>query len=173
MFVISLRRWLLKLNSRFAYLFPIEIGSMSVFESDSLDEVELRFPIEIAIEAVPLSLQASARSRQDWKNKIQEVLRARIGGGKWATESPVSVTIFYFPDGRMIGDIDNIVKPILDALMPIVYLDDSQVDRILAQKFESDRAYKIENPSPTLATVLETEQPVVYVRVDNEVSLGS
>lgn len=38
----------------------------------------------------------------------------------------MSVTIFYFPDGKMDGDIDNIIKPILDAMSAHIYIDDSQ-----------------------------------------------
>lgn len=36
-----------------------------------------------------------------------------------AFQGPVAATIFYFPSAAMQGDIDNIVKPILDALVGV------------------------------------------------------
>ena len=33
-------------------------------------------------------------------------------------------------------DVDNIIKPILDQLKQLVYLDDKQVTRIIAQKID-------------------------------------
>jgi Holliday junction resolvase RusA-like endonuclease len=120
-----------------------------------------------------LSLQASSASKDAWKEQIRGVVDETIDPAGWATESPISVTIFYFPDGPMNGDIDNIVKPILDALSPRVYVDDSQVQRVWVQKFESERAFQIGNPTAKLAEAIDTERPVVYIRIDNETSSDS
>jgi len=146
------------------------LDSNPIESLDIADDLEPRFPIEFKIEAVPLSLQASSSSREAWKAQIRAVVDETIDPAGWATDSPVSVTIFYFPDGPMTGDIDNIVKPILDALAPRVYVDDSQVQRVWIQKFESERAFQIENPTVKLAEAIDTERPVVYIRIDNEIS---
>jgi crossover junction endodeoxyribonuclease RusA len=84
----------------------------------------------------------------------------------------VHVTIFYFPASRMEGDVDNIVKPILDALDKIVYMSDRQVERVWVQKFEPGRPFSISNPTLCLAEALERERPVIYVRIDDDASLG-
>ena len=47
----------------------------------------------------------------------------------------MSSTLFYFPAVEMAGDIDNIVKPVLDALGKHIYVDDRQVHRVLVQNF--------------------------------------
>lgn len=76
----------------------------------------------------------------------------------------------------MQGDIDNIVKPILDALIPFIYMDDSQVERVWAQKFEPDRPIPLliaENPTAALSSILDAEPPALYIRIDNDVSLGT
>ena len=39
----------------------------------------------------------------------------------------------------MTGDLDNRVKPILDALSGPVYIDDRQVDRLVVQRFRAIR----------------------------------
>lgn len=134
-------------------------------------DIELKFPVELKIEATPLSLQASPESKRKWQQQVKDTARAAAGPSTWATESPVFVTIFYFPDGRMQGDVDNIVKPILDGMNGCIYLDDKQVQRVLVQKFESDRIFSIDNPTSRLADALEAEPPVVYIRVDSDSSV--
>lgn len=54
--------------------------------------------------------------------------------GHFASEAPISVILYYFPSAPMLGDIDNIVKPILDAMCRHIYLDDRQVERLVIQK---------------------------------------
>ena len=73
----------------------------------------------------------------------------------------------------MEGDLDNILKPILDALCALVYIDDQQIERILVQKFEPSRLMSFSDPTPALADALEREGPVVYVRIDDDVSRGT
>jgi Holliday junction resolvase RusA-like endonuclease len=82
----------------------------------------------------------------------------------------VSVTIYYFPSAPMKGDVDNIVKHILDALNGVAYLDDRTVERVVAQKFEPQVDWAIEVPSDRLAAALDKPAPVVYVRVDDDLS---
>lgn len=63
----------------------------------------------------------------------------------------------------MQGDIDNILKPILDALNKVLYPDDRQVERILVQKFEPRRVFEFANPSNTLERAIASQRPLVYV----------
>jgi hypothetical protein len=75
----------------------------------------------------------------------------------------LAVTIYIFPGARMAGDVDNRVKPILDAMCGCVYVDDDQVERIVVQKFEPGRAFPFAAPSSVLATALAAEEPVVLL----------
>ena len=68
----------------------------------------------------------------------------------------------------MQGDVDNIVKWILDALCRHVYIDDRQVERIVVQKFEPERVFKFSTPSQILVRAMEATGPVVYIRVSND-----
>jgi crossover junction endodeoxyribonuclease RusA len=150
-------------DERLLPIIPIETLNIA-------DDLEPTFPLELLLEAVPLSLKASSTSRDAWKEQIRMAVNKILDPSGWATESPVSVTIFYFPDGPMNGDIDNIVKPILDALMPRIYVNDAQVERVWVQKFESERSFRIDNPTVKLAAAIDAEPPIVYIRVDNEIS---
>jgi crossover junction endodeoxyribonuclease RusA len=68
----------------------------------------------------------------------------------------------------MEGDIDNIVKPVLDALGGHIYLDDWQVERVVVQKFEPGKLFPFAAPSPTLDDAVNGWKPVLYVRLSND-----
>jgi hypothetical protein len=124
-------------------------------------------PIEFVVRGTAISLQASSRSRQAWKETVRVAGATVVPGGSWALTDRVAVTIYYFPDGEMNGDIDNIVKPILDAMIPFVYLDDGQVERVVVQRFEPDRIFRFSAPSSALVDALAVEGSRVYIRVSD------
>ena len=94
--------------------------------------------------------------------------RPSLSEGHFATEDPIAATLFYFPATEMAGDIDNIVKPVLDALGKHVYLDDRQVHRVLVQKFEPGNVFVFAAPSPTLLDALNRAKPVLYIKLSND-----
>jgi len=141
---------------------------MEIKSAEDRSGVEHAFPIEFFItDRVPVSLAGSARSKERWQETIRDSALMAIESGSWATDQPVTVTIFYFADGPMKGDIDNIVKLILDAMKQLIYMDDTQVERLVVQKFEPGRPSLIaEGVSETLASALDFDPPVLYVRID-------
>lgn len=68
----------------------------------------------------------------------------------------------------MQGDIDNIVKPVLDALCRHVYVDDRQVERVVVQKFEPGNAFTFTRLTTKLAEALGAKKPVLYIRVSSD-----
>jgi crossover junction endodeoxyribonuclease RusA len=138
-----------------------------------LADEETLYPLEFFVAASPISSQGSAASKQRWKTSIEAAARARI---RETIElllldgRTISVTIYYFPEEPMQGDIDNIVKPILDALNRVAYMDDNDIERILVQKFEPGAAWTFANPSGQLAATLEVGRPAVYIRIDDDLS---
>ena len=77
-------------------------------------------------------------------------------------------TIFYFPPTTMQGDIDNIVKPILDGMIAVAYPDDKFIEKVVVQKFEPGVAWTFPSPSATLATAIDAEKPSLYIRLDDD-----
>lgn len=131
--------------------------------------IEIEFPIEFLVHGTPVSLQAKrAASRDEWKERIKSAGSQAIPESHLASEDRISVTLYYFPEERMDGDIDNIVKPILDALSRYIYLDDRQVERVVVQKFERGNAFTFNRPTVKLAEALEGFGPLLYVRVSND-----
>lgn len=128
--------------------------------------MEPDFPIEFLVAGTPVSAQAKrSESRAEWKERIRVASRAALPEAHFATSGRIAVTLFYFPAAAMQGDIDNIVKPILDALGRNIYIDDSQVERVVVQKFEPNNTFAFASPSLALARALEGLKPMLYVRV--------
>jgi crossover junction endodeoxyribonuclease RusA len=136
-----------------------------------MEEPATPYPFEVVVEGVPLSLQASHQSRARWIERVHNAaLSRRIHTYELGLldERVLAVTIFYFAAAPMGGDIDNIVKPIMDALKAVAYVDDRVVERVVAQKYEPAVAWDFLAPSEQLAVALDRDPPVVYIRVDDD-----
>ncbi len=142
----------------------IYIGTMSV---------EITFPLEFIVQGTPVSLQVKRpESKTVWKERVKQASCHALPEGHYATESPLTVTLFYFPNGEMQGDVDNIVKPVLDALDKHIYFDDRQIERVWVQKFEPGRVFQFRNPSESLAEALTGRKPLLYIRFGDDTTEG-
>lgn len=148
---------------------PLGLAWRSELMSD-----ETPYPLEIFLQGVPVSLQTkSAKNREAWKARVSEVTLERRNATYelgFLDDRALSVRIYYFPGEPMVGDIDNIVKPIMDGMIGVAYLDDRVVERVVVQKFEPDGGWEFAAPSEQLAVVLDMEPPVVYIRVEDDLS---
>lgn len=133
---------------------------------------EIPFPVEFLLRETPLSSQAQPASRQRWQSRIAAGAKAALPEWVWLDHRPVAVTILFFAPAEMQGDIDNIVKPILDGPGTVAYPDDRVVDRVWVQKFEPGTLFACRDPSSILAGALETPAPVLYIRIDDGASRG-
>lgn len=131
--------------------------------------MEPPLPFEFIVAGTAISLQGSSDSKRVWKETIQAAARAALPEGSWLLTDPLAVTIYIFPGVAMQGDVDNRVKPILDAMVRCVYSDDEIVERVVVQKFEPERIFAFQDPSAILLSALEAEEPVVYIRVTGDV----
>ena len=131
--------------------------------------VEIVFPVEFIVKGTPVSLQAKrAASRDEWKQRVRTASSGALPSPHFVSDEKVAVTLFYFPVERMKGDIDNIVKPVLDALSRHVYADDEQVERVVVQKFEPGSVFTFTQPSVQLAEALDSAKPLLYIKVSND-----
>ncbi|MGJ3263642.1 MAG: RusA family crossover junction endodeoxyribonuclease [Salinarimonas sp.] len=131
--------------------------------------MEPEFPFEFVVLGTPVSFQrANPAARQAWKDLVRAASAEKLLEGHFATDRRLAVTMYYYPKDRMVGDIDNIIKLMLDALQQHIYLDDDQIERIVVQKFESHRRFAFIRPSPTLAACMYGPKPALYIRISAE-----
>lgn len=91
-------------------------------------DISLPFPVEFVIRDTPRSHQSpNAKGKELWKRKVGETADAHVKTLRdffFIDHRPLAATIFYFPPAEMDGDIDNIVKLIIDGMVAIIYPDD-------------------------------------------------
>lgn len=133
---------------------------------------DARLIVEFSIKGPPVSLQTkSSPRRRSWKLAVAAAARARLPADFEPFSGPVSVRITYFYDDES-PDVDNIIKPIQDALTGLVYLDDAQVEDTGAMKRSLDGSYRLEGASPTLLDAFVEGEIFLYVRVSEYVDSG-
>ncbi len=143
--------------------------------SERLDpDISLPFPIEFVIRDTPRSHQSkNAKGKESWKRRVGEVARAHVNAISdffIIDHRPLAATIFYFPLAEMEGDVDNIVKLIVDGLLFVIYPDDQLIERVVVQKFEPGVEAVFRSLTPTLEQAIGTEPPVIYIRIDDDLS---
>lgn len=75
---------------------------------------------------------------------------------------PVMLQITYFYDSVAV-DVDNIVKPIQDAIIGLAYIDDTQVTDVLVRKRDLSGNFKVQNMSSVLAEGFSRGNEFLYV----------
>ena len=113
-----------------------------------------------------MSQQARRRDRvREWVEEVK-----RVAEGAWDSDppatGPLTVAITYFFDSTSF-DVDNIPKPILDALKGMVFADDSQIFGLLCRKRDMNNNLQIQNPSPDLIDFLLQSRQVLHIAVSN------
>ena len=131
--------------------------------------MELNFPIEFIVLGTPVSFQGDRpAAKSEWKERVKNASGSAMPRPHFVSQDRMAVTIYYFPAQPMQGDVDNIIKLIVDALTQHVYFDDRQVERIVVQKFEPGNVFTFAEPSEVLSRALETAKPLVYIRINND-----
>jgi crossover junction endodeoxyribonuclease RusA len=131
--------------------------------------MEIEFPIEFLVEGTAVSLQAQrAATKIEWKERVKAASNTAIPQPHFVSRDRIAITIYNLPDEPMQGDVDNIVKLILDALCRHIYIDDKQVERVVVQKFEPGNVFQFTQPSEIFLKALEATKPIVYIRITND-----
>ena len=141
--------------------------------SECLDpDISRPFPVEFLIRDTPRSHQSrNAKGKELWKRRIGEVARAHVSAASdFLDPRPLAATIFYFPVIEMQGDVDNIVKLIIDGMLSVIYPDDRLIERVVVQKFELGVEAVFQSLTPTLEQAIGTERSIIYIRIDDDLS---
>jgi hypothetical protein len=130
-----------------------------------LSDLEIPLPFEFIVRGAALSLGAESDSKAKWKARIVDAVRARLEGGEWLHMGPIAVSICYFAADSATADMDNIGKPIFDAMNKVIYGDDKQVERVLIRKVDPQSIISFISPTPELLRAMDETKPLVYIKV--------
>ncbi|MEO0396957.1 MAG: RusA family crossover junction endodeoxyribonuclease [Cyanobacteria bacterium P01_A01_bin.137] len=119
---------------------------------------------ELLIPKRPVSHQAKDRANlQRWKEFVYGRAR-RSWQGTPLTEDGLRLTLIYLCDDAP-ADIDNVIKPIQDALIGIVFADDFQVTDVDSHRRFLSEEIDITRLPPLLLEAVNSSQECVYIRV--------
>jgi Holliday junction resolvase RusA-like endonuclease len=103
--------------------------------------------------------------------------RATIAGAatlSWANPALTSelkaVIINFYAGNEPSVDVDNMLKPILDAMQTIAYDDDRQIVQIEITHTRIGAAYQVVGVRPIIVTALQAGNQFVYVRIEDPVN---
>lgn len=123
-----------------------------------------QLPWDFVALGVPKSVQASGTSKVRWKAEVALAAKAA-----WGADPPLDVEVLlqltYFHESAPL-DVDNMIKPIQDALNGIVYVDDKQVARVVSGRADLDGPYRVRGLSEALASGFVSDGPFVHVKVE-------
>lgn len=123
---------------------------------------------EFALEGPPVSLNAknhksSLKRYNKWIKTVHAAAKASWPPGDKPTAGDVAVTIANYYTAAP-PDVDNIIKPILDGLNKLVYLDDKQVYTVTCERIDLSSA-EISSPSAVLVNAITKWSEIIYIRV--------
>jgi crossover junction endodeoxyribonuclease RusA len=120
-------------------------------------------PFEFLIRSRPVSQQARRSRRKDaWKDFVRREAERSWGPVHVPADGPVCVTLIYLYD-EVALDVDNIIKPIQDALVGLVFPDDSLVTDVIIRRRELRGTFDLTRVSSVLVEGFEYGNEFVYV----------
>jgi crossover junction endodeoxyribonuclease RusA len=120
-------------------------------------------PFEFVIPSRPVSQQVRRRDRlREWREFVRTEAEKNWKPAHSLATAPVSITVIYLYD-EVALDVDNIVKPIMDALIGLTFDDDSLVTDATIRRRHLRGMFRLEGVSPTLAAGFELDREFVYV----------
>jgi len=118
---------------------------------------------EFLIPKRPLSVQAKGKNRQRWKQFVYNEA-AKIWKEDKLSTGNLHLTLVYLFDTDP-ADVDNIIKPIQDALIGLVYSDDFLITDVEAHRRSLLGTFDITRCPNELIRGITLRKECVYVRI--------
>jgi len=124
-------------------------------------------PFEFTVPGPPVSHQSRNKAKlAAWRQMVRGAAAAR-----WGTTPPVQrtlrITVSYYHEGLAVRiDNDNMVKPIQDALIGLVYSDDRVITDTIVRKTSIDGLFRIRGYSLVLLEALAKGDEFLHVIID-------
>jgi crossover junction endodeoxyribonuclease RusA len=99
-----------------------------------------------------------------WQHRVSAVAAAAWPRRRKPIEVAVELRITHYGERQSI-DMDNLIKPIQDALQGIAYVDDRQVRDVTGNWRDIDGRYPLRYISPHLSAAFSDGREFVHVRL--------
>lgn len=128
--------------------------------------------LEFVVLGPPISCRQSKPHRKlnlaAWKAKVRTEVESKWAAAPLTGKLKAIVINFHTGDEPPV-DVDNLSKPILDAMNKLVYDDDRQVRQAEITHIRIDAPMVIAGASKILVNAIQAGQQFVYVRIEDAV----
>jgi len=122
-------------------------------------------PFDFVVQGPPVSHQTKNKQRlQAWKQTVRQAAQTYWNAGDIPSTEELTVVVTNFYENAA-PDVDNIVKPIQDALIGLVYVDDAQVTDCHTKKRNIAGAFKVKGLSRAMADGFVMNSDFIHVKV--------
>jgi Holliday junction resolvase RusA-like endonuclease len=129
--------------------------------------------LEFVVPGPPISNQQSTPAGRanlmNWRGVISGVVAPVWGAKPVLTGELKAVIINFFQGNKPSVDVDNMSKPILDAMENVVYENDRQIRQAEITHVKIGDAFSIMGVSKILVGALQAGSQFVYVRIEDPV----
>ena len=126
--------------------------------------------VEFIFDGPPLSLQSKNKARKrNYKAMVASMASNVLPNGYIPTAEEVKITITNYYETQS-GDVDNIIKPIQDALNGIVYIDDEQVVETSSRRRNINSSYKIRSVSAKILEGFSNGNDFIHVKIERHIN---
>lgn len=123
--------------------------------------------IEFIIPKRPVSLQTRNRQNlQAWKEYVKNLATSNWKNPAIPDGTDLQLTLVYICDDAPV-DVDNIIKPIQDAMVGVIYEDDVQISDVDSHRRYLSDTIVITDLPQILADAVNIGNEAVYVKVSN------
>ncbi|MET8364102.1 RusA family crossover junction endodeoxyribonuclease [Micromonospora sp. NPDC005194] len=111
--------------------------------------------------------QARPRSRARWKADVSAAALASWPAGGQPLQGKLQIHVTCYHDSAPPLDVDNMLKPIQDALIGIVYVDDGQLVDCHGHLRDVNAQYGVRGMTPAQAHGFVSNGPFVHIRIES------
>ncbi|MEM9003459.1 MAG: RusA family crossover junction endodeoxyribonuclease [Cyanobacteria bacterium P01_F01_bin.86] len=127
-------------------------------------------PFDFVIIGKPVPHRAKDKQAlKAWRERVRTTAQYCWEGPALTDKLSVKITHFYdAPPGNLGEDLDSerIIKPVLDALNGVIYVDDYQIADLDSRRRNLNGSFRVKGMSPALADGFCKGEEFLHVKVD-------
>ena len=121
--------------------------------------------LDVCVHGQALSAQtATLRALEAWKAPVRFACLAARRLNEPLSDASVALRVTFYREPAL-GDLDNLLKPIVDALQGIAYHNDRQISDLSGRRRDIDQSFKVRYMSPVLAMAFSDGRQFVHIEV--------
>lgn len=125
-------------------------------------------PLEFIVTGSAISHQSRNKVLlANWRQTVR-LAAAQAWGGREPLETPLKITVSYYHEKKTVRiDTDNLVKPIQNALIGLIYQDDGWITDTVVRKTGINGLFYVRGASMVLLEAFSKGKAFVHIVVDH------